>query len=55
MTNDSARGYIILALKSLDYDNEEIEKILRELRFQFDTVNEITAEEFYNNGNWREE
>ncbi len=53
MTNESAKGYIILALKKLGYKKEEIEKILDELYYQFDTVTEYEAEKKANN--WRYE
>ena len=53
MNNDSVRGYIILTLKSLDYKEDEIDKILDELRLQFDTITEEEAEQYYYSGDWR--
>jgi len=31
MNNDTVRGYVILTLKSLNYELEEIDKVLDEL------------------------
>lgn len=33
MTNDSARGYIVLVLKNLGYKEEDIDKILADLKY----------------------
>lgn len=54
MSNDSARGYVILTLKSLGY-KEEIEKVLSELHLQFDTITEYEAEQYYYSGAWKNE
>lgn len=53
MTNDSARGYIVLVLKNLGYKEEDIDKILDELHLCFDTITEYEAEQYYYSGNWR--
>lgn len=55
MSNDSARGYIVMTLKNLGYKEEEIEKILDELHLQFDTITEYEAEQYYYSSKWREE
>lgn len=54
MSNDSARGYIILTLKNLGYKIDEIDKILNELHLQFDTITEYEAEQYYYSGEWNE-
>ncbi len=51
MNNDSVRGYFVLTLKSLGYNTKEIDKILDELHWQFDTVSEYEAEQYYSK--WR--
>lgn len=53
MTNDSVRGYIVLTLRSLDYKEKEIDRILDELHYFFDTTTENEAEQFYYSGKWR--
>lgn len=52
MSNDSARGYFVLTLKSLGYKAEE--KILDELYLQFYTITEYEAEQYYYSGVWKE-
>lgn len=47
MNNDSARGYIILAMKNLGYKKEDIEKVIDELHYVFDTKTEEEAEKLY--------
>lgn len=47
MNNDSCRGYVIQALKNLNYDPEEIEKIIDEMHFVFDVATVQVAEEIY--------
>lgn len=54
MSNDSARGYIILALKQCGYNKEEIDTILGELHYTFDTVTESEAEKYYYSGKWKD-
>lgn len=49
MTNDSVRGYVILAMKNLGYEKEKIEEVIDELHYIFDTVSEEEAEQFYYN------
>lgn len=53
MTNDSARGYIVMTLKNLGYKEDEIDKILDELHLQFDTITEYEAEQYYYSGAWK--
>lgn len=53
MNNDSARGYIILALKNLGFKEKQIDEILDELHLQFDTITEYEAEQYYYSGDWR--
>ena len=53
MTNDSVRGYVVLTLKSLDYKEDEIDRILDELHWFFDTTSESEAEQYYYSGKWR--
>lgn len=48
MTNGSAIGYAILALKALGFQDEEIRKIESEMRYQMDMKTEDEAEEAYN-------
>lgn len=48
MTNDAVRGYIILAMRNLNYKGEDIEKVVDELHYIFDTTTEQQAEEVYN-------
>lgn len=55
MSNDSARGYVVLTLKTLGYKEEEIEKVLCELHLQFDTITEYEAEQYYYSGAWKNE
>lgn len=54
MSNDSAKGYVILALKNLNYSEVYIEQILNSLSYQFDTVTESEAEKVYLNNNLEE-
>ena len=49
MSNDAARGYVIMAMKNLGYTKEDIEKVVDELHFVFDTTNEEVAEKLYLN------
>lgn len=49
MNNDSARGYVIIAMKNLGYEGEAIEKVIDELHYVFDTITEAEAEKLYNN------
>ena len=51
MTNDSARGYIVLVLKNLGYKEEDIDKILDELHLCFDTITEYEKLEKLNDNN----
>lgn len=51
--NDVIRGYIILALKNLGYKENDIDKVLDELYYLFDTKSEEEAAEYYNNQMWR--
>lgn len=54
MDNDSVVGYVILALKELGYKEEEIEKVTDELSYQFDTITENEAKQYYYSGKWRD-
>lgn len=47
--NIQAKGYVLKALKELNYSKEDIDKIMRELNYSFDMMTEYEAEEFYNN------
>lgn len=49
MNNDTARGYVIMAMKNLGYEGEAIEKVIDELHYVFDTITEEEAEKLYNN------
>ncbi len=49
MTNDAAKGYVILAMKELGYNRDKIEEVLDELHYTFDTTSETEAEQFYYN------
>lgn len=55
MSNDSVRGYIILVLKNLNFDLKDIEKVLDELHYVFDTTSEYEALQYYYNRKWQEE
>ena len=55
MNNDSVKGYVILALKNLGYDLENIEMILDELHYQFDEKTVKEAEDYYNSRVWQME
>lgn len=48
MTNDTVRGYVILAMRNLNYKGEDIEKVIDELHYIFDTTDESQAEKVYN-------
>lgn len=50
--NDIIRDYVILALESLEYSKDAINKILDELYIQFDTVTEYEAQQYYLSGIW---
>ena len=52
MTNDSVRGYVILALKNLGKTKEEIDAVLSELHYAFDTTTTNEAEQYYYSGKW---
>ena len=54
MTNDSAKGYIILTLKNLGYKEKDINEILAELHLCFDTITEDEAELYYYSEKWRD-
>lgn len=49
MDNTQAKGYVLKALKELNYSKEDIDKIISNLEYQFDMLTEYEAEEFYNN------
>ncbi len=53
MNNDIIKGYVILALKNLGYKAEEIDKVLNELYYLFDTKTEEEAEEYYRSLLWQ--
>lgn len=53
MSNNAAKGYVVMVLKQLEYKNEEIDKILSELNIAFDMTTEANAEEYYNNSAWK--
>lgn len=53
MSNDAAKGYVVMVLKQLEYKNEEIDKILSELNVAFDMTTEANAEEYFNNSAWK--
>lgn len=55
MSNDSAKGFIVKALKNLGYETEKIKKILDELHYQFDIMTNEEAEQYYYSGKWQEE
>lgn len=54
MTNDSAMGYVILAMKGLGYSLEEINQLIEELHFRFDTYTEADAEDYFQSLKWQE-
>lgn len=47
MNNDSCRGYVVQALKNLNYKLEEIEKVIDEMHYIFDVATEQEAETIY--------
>lgn len=47
MTNDSVRGYVLLAMKNLKFKKEDIEKVIDELHYVFDVTSEEEAEKLY--------
>lgn len=47
MTNDSVRGYLVNAMRSLGYDKQKIEEVIDELHNSFDTMTEAEAEKYY--------
>ena len=49
MNNNIIKGYVMLALKNMNYKEKEIEKILDELDYQFDIKTEYEAEKYYLN------
>ena len=49
MTNDSVKGYVILAMKNLGYNKEDIESVIDELHYVFDITTEKEAEQLYCN------
>ena len=53
MTNNSASGYCVLALKRLGYDEKEINKVLDELDMCFDMVTEYEAEQYLYSDKWK--
>lgn len=53
MNNDIIKGYVVIALKNLGYKEEEIDKVLDELYYLFDTKCEEEVVEYYNNQFWR--
>ena len=55
MTNDSVRGYVTLALKNLSKTREEMDGVLSELHYLFDTVSEDEAEQYYYSRKWQED
>ena len=52
MTNDELRGYVVLTLKNLGKTKEEIDEVLSELHYVFDTTSESEAEKYYYSGKW---
>lgn len=49
MSNDSAKGFVVIAMRNLGYEKEDIEKVIDELHYTFDTVtNEQAEKEYYN-------
>lgn len=48
-SNDACRGYIIKAMKELDYKEDEIREIVKHLYSVFDFITVTEAEEIYHN------
>lgn len=53
MTNDSAKGYVIMAMKGLGYSFEDISLMLEELDRAFDLITEEHSEEYYRSLKWQ--
>lgn len=53
MTNDSAKGYVIMAMKGLGYSLEDISMMLEELDRAFDLIAEEHSEEYYRSLKWQ--
>jgi len=53
MSNDSAIGYALAAMKELGYTEKNMESFINEMKYQFDTKMEEAAEEYYYNQTWR--
>ena len=53
MSNESAKGYLILALKNLKCSKELADKILDELDYLFDIKTTSEAEEYYLNSKFQ--
>ena len=49
MNNSAAIGYMILAMKSLDYSDKDIKGIEAEMKYQMDMKSEEQVERVYNN------
>lgn len=54
MSNDSVKGYIIMAMKALGYTLEDISMMLEELDHTFDLFAEEYAEDYYRSLKWQE-
>ncbi len=54
MSNDSVKGYIIMAMKALGYTLEDISMMLEELDHTFDLFVEEYAEDYYRSLKWQE-
>ncbi len=54
MTNDSVKGYVILAMKDLGYSLENVDEILEKLEYYFDIFAEGDAEDYYRSLKWQD-
>lgn len=53
MTNDSAKGYVIMAMKGLGFSLEDISMMLEELDRAFDLITEEHSGEYYRSLKWQ--
>lgn len=53
MNNDIIRGYVILAMESLNFPMDVINAVVNELYTQFDTITEYEAQQYYLSGDWK--
>jgi hypothetical protein len=45
MTNEQAKGYVIIAMKELGYPMKDIKKVIGEMKYWMDILSEEEAEE----------